>query len=69
MIVQTPVVDEENVGARLEEAVADSVGAVPKFRAPGLANVMVWLPLGVAALDAPDATLVPMALVAVTVNV
>ena len=30
---------------------------------------MVWLPLGVTELDGPDAALVPMALVAVTVKV
>ena len=31
MMVQTPVVEELNVGAKLEVAVADNVGVVPKF--------------------------------------
>ena len=39
--VQTPVVLDENVGVRLEVAVAERVGLVPKFCAPGLAKVMV----------------------------
>jgi hypothetical protein len=30
VIVQTPVVEEVNVGIRPEEAVADKVGVVPK---------------------------------------
>jgi hypothetical protein len=73
-MVQTPVVDELKVTVKLsvpvaESAVAVRVGVVPKFCVPGLAKVMVWLPLGVAELEAPDATLVPMALVAVTVKV
>src|SRR3989344_887167 len=45
--------------------VALSVGVVPKFCAPWLPNVIVWLPLGVTALDAADDTLVQTALVAV----
>ncbi len=69
VIVQTPVVDEVKLTVKPEVAVALSVGVVPKFCAPGLAKVMVWLALGVAELEAPDAVLVPIALVAVTVKV
>ena len=71
VMVQTPGVDDVKVGARLEvaEAVDEKLGVVPKFCAPGFGKVMVWLPLGVAELDAPDAVLVPMPLVAVTVKV
>lgn len=69
VIVHTPVVDDENVGVSVDVAVADSVGVVPKFCAPGLAKVMTWEPLGVTALDAAEAVLVPTPLVAVTVNV
>ena len=46
-----------------------SVGVVPKFCAPGLAKVMVWLALGVTEFDAVEAGPVPAELVAVTVNV
>src|SRR5690242_820609 len=59
LMVHTPVVEELNVGASGEVAVADRVGAVPKFCAPGLAKVIVWLAFGVTALEAPEATLVP----------
>ena len=71
VMVHTPVVNDVNVGARLEvaEAVDERLSVVPKFRAPGSGKVMVWLPLGVTELDGPDAALVPMALVAVTVKV
>ena len=67
--VQTPVVVELKTGVRPELAVAVSVGAVPKFCVPGLANVMVWVPLGVTLLEAAEAAPVPTALVAVTVKV
>ena len=50
-------------------AVAVSVGVVPKFCVPGLANVMVWLPLGVTLFDAAEAAPVPTLFVAVTVKV
>ena len=69
VIVQTPVVEEVNVGIRPEEAVADKVGVVPKFCAPGLAKVMVWVPFGVTAAEAAEAAPVPARLVAVTVKV
>jgi hypothetical protein len=41
VIVQTLVVDDVNATVRPELAVADSVGEVPKFCVPGLANVIV----------------------------
>ena len=41
VIVQTPVVLEVKLTARVDEAVAASVGVVPKFWASGAANVMV----------------------------
>jgi len=41
VIVQTPVVDDEKLGVNPDDAVAVSVGLVPKFWAPGLANVIV----------------------------
>lgn len=41
VIVQTPVVDEVNVGVRPDVELAVNVGVVPKFCAPGSANVMV----------------------------
>lgn len=69
VMVQTPVVDELKLTVRPELAVAVKVGEEPKFCTPGLAKVMVCSPIGVAELEAPDATLVPMALVAVTVKV
>ena len=69
VIVHTPVVDELKLTVKLEVAVALRVGVAPKFCGPGLVNVIVWLPVGVAEPEAPDALLVPMALVAVTVKV
>ena len=69
VMVHTPPVDDVNVTGSPDVEVALSVGVVPKFCAPGLPNVIVWLPLGVTALDAADDTLVPTALVAVTVKV
>ena len=74
VIVQTPVVDEVNATVKpfvpvAEAAVAVRVGVVPKFCAPGFAKVMVCAPFGVAEFDDPETTLVPMALVAVTVKV
>lgn len=68
VIVQTPVVDDVNVGVKPELAVAVSVGAVPKFCAPGLPKVIVWEAAGVTELDAADAEPVPVELVAVTVK-
>jgi hypothetical protein len=67
--VQTPVVEDVNTGGRPDVAVAVSVGVVPKFCAPGLLKVIVWLPLGVAELEAAEAELVPIAFVAVTEKV
>ena len=69
VVVHTPVVDEENVTVSPDEAVAVSVGLVPKLCEPGLLKVMVCVPIGVTAFDAADAALVPIALVAVTVQV
>ena len=69
VIVHTPVVPEVKVGVRPEVALAVSVGVVPKFCAPGLAKVMVWLAFGVTLFDAPEADPVPAELVAVTVKV
>ena len=68
-MVQTPVVDEVNVGVSPESDVAVSVGVVPKFCAPGLLKVMVCGDAGVIELDAADAAPVPAELVAVTVKV
>lgn len=52
-----------------ESELALSVRLVPKFCAPGFANVMVCAALGVTLLDAADAVPVPALFVAVTVNV
>jgi len=41
VIVQTPVVEDENVGVSPDDAVAVNVGVVPKFWEPGLAKVIV----------------------------
>jgi hypothetical protein len=57
------------VTVRLDVLLALSVGVVPKFCAPGLLKVMVWLAAGVTLLDAADALPVPALLVAVTVKV
>ena len=69
VIVQTPVVDDVNVGVDPDDAVAVTVGVVPKFCAPGFVNVIVWPALGVTALDALESTPVPAEFVAVAVNV
>jgi hypothetical protein len=69
VMLHTPVVDEVNVGVKLELAVALSVGVVPKLCAPGLAKVMVCAALGVTESDAADAEPVPAEFVAVMVNV
>ena len=70
VIVQTPVVEEVKATVSPEVAVAGSVGVVPKFRAPGLAKVIVWKPIGMTAFEAEDAGPVKVAeLVAVTVKV
>lgn len=74
VVVHTAVVDELKETGKpsvpvAEAAVAVSVGEVPKFCAFGLAKVMLCVPLGMAAFDAPDTVLVPIALVAVTVKV
>jgi len=69
VVVQTPGVDEVNVTARPEVALALTVGDVPKFCAPGLANVMICGAAGVMLFDAADAAPVPAAFVAVTVKV
>ena len=69
LTVQTPLVLELKLTVRPESAVALNVGVVPKFCDPGLVKVIVWFALGVTAFDAAEATLLPMALVAVTVKV
>ena len=70
VMLHTPEVEDVNTGVKPgASVVAVSVGVVPKFCAPGLAKVMTWEPLGVTALDAAEAVLVPTPLVAVTVNV
>lgn len=69
VVVQTPLVDELNVGTRPDVAVAVSVGDVPNVCAPGLAKLIVWFPLGVTGAEAAEAAPVPALLVAVTVNV
>ena len=68
VVVQTPVVVEANVTGRPELLVAVRVGVVPKFWVPGLLKVMVCGALGVACTELAEATLVPTALVAVTVK-
>ena len=69
VIVQTAGVDELKLTVNDESDVAVNVGLVPIFCAPGLAKVIVWLTLGITEFETPDAELVPMALVAVTVKV
>jgi hypothetical protein len=69
VIVQILVVRELNVGVSPEEAVAVNVGVVPKFCAPGLVKVIVWLAFGVTEFEALDGELVPALFVAVTVKV
>jgi hypothetical protein len=69
VIVQTPVVEDVNVGVKLESEVALSVGVVPKFCAPGLEKVIVCGAIGVTELDAAEAEPVPAELVAVTEKV
>ena len=69
VIVHTPVVLDVKLTVSPEVAVADKVGVVPKFCAPGLAKVMVCVPLGVTLFDADEALPVPTLLVAVTVKV
>jgi hypothetical protein len=66
--VHTPAVDEVNIGAKLELALAVKVGLVPIFCAPGLAKVMVCDAIGVTLFEAADAALVPAALMAVTLK-
>ena len=69
VIVHTLVVDDVNAGVRPEVDVADNVGDVPKFCAPGLANIIVWAAFGTTEFEAADAVPVPAELVAVTVMV
>ena len=65
VMVQTPVVVEVKVSVKPDVAVAVNVGEVPKFCAPGLLKVMVWVPWGVTD-TAPDAGLEPTRLRALT---
>ena len=69
VIMQTDVVDDVNLGANPDDAVAVSVGVVPRFCVPGLAKVIVWVPFGVTAFDAADGAPVPAEFAAVNVNV
>ena len=69
VMVQTPVVVEVKVTARAEEAVAVSVGDVPKFCVPGLLNVIVCVAWGVTEPEAAEALPVPTEFVAVTAKV
>ena len=71
VMVQTPGVElvKDTVYPPPADEDAVSVGAVPKFCAPGLAKGMVWGEAGVTELEAADAGPVPALLVAVTVNV
>jgi hypothetical protein len=69
VMVHTPVVLEVKLTVRLEVDVALRVGVVPKFCAPGLVKVMVWLATGVTEFEADEALPVPALLVAVTVKV
>ena len=69
VIVHTPEVDDVKPTVKLESEVAVNVGVVPKFFAPGFANVIDCEPKGVADPDAPEALPAPALLVAVTVNV
>jgi hypothetical protein len=68
-MVQTPVVEELKVTAKVELAVALNVGVVPKFWEPGLTKVIVWPAAGVTEFDAAEACPVPIEFVAVTVKV
>jgi hypothetical protein len=69
VIVHTPMVDELNVGVKLELALAVKVGLVPIFCAPGLAKVIVCDPIGVTLFDALELPLTPALFVAVTLKV
>jgi hypothetical protein len=68
VMVHTPVVADVKLTGRPALLVAVTVGAVPKVCVPGLPKAMVWVPFGVTADEAAEATLVPVALVAVTVK-
>ncbi|MNN15289.1 hypothetical protein D3C81_1283910 [compost metagenome] len=68
VMVQTPTVIEVNVGVSPESDVAFNVGVVPKFCAPGLLKVIVWVAPGVVLFDATDAGPVPATLFAVTLK-
>jgi hypothetical protein len=63
------VVLEVKLTLRPEFELADSVGEVPKFWAPGLLKAMVCRALGVTLFEAAEADPVPAELVAVTVKV
>jgi hypothetical protein len=67
--VHTLGVEEVKVTVNPDEAVAVSVGDVPKFCTPGLAKLMVCEYFGVTLLEAADGELVSTEFVAVTVNV
>jgi hypothetical protein len=69
VMVHTSGVSLVNVTGSVESEVAVSVGWVPKFCAPGFANVIVCGALGITLFDAAEAWPVPALFVAVTVNV
>ena len=69
VMLQMPGVEDAKLTVNPELAVAVSVGVVPKFCEPGLANENVCAARGVALFEAVDAGPVPALLDAVTVNV
>lgn len=69
VMVHTLDVLLENATGRPELAVAPVVGDVPKFWAPGLMKLMLWLARGVTGNELPESAPVPAELVAVTVKV
>ena len=69
VIAQTPGVPEVNDTGRPDVALAVSVGVLPKFFGPGLANVIVCGPCGVTLPEVIESEPVPTEFVAVTVKV
>ena len=69
VMVQTLVVLDEKLMVKPEFVLAVKVGVVPKFWLPGLVKVIFCMAFGVTELDALEAELVPILLVAVTVKV
>ena len=67
--VHTLGVAEVKLTRSVELADATKIGDVPKFCAPGLLKVMLWVPIGVTEFEGPEGPPGPALLVAVTVNV